>query len=183
MAMSDQTELKIAFYENLPAAYHEYDPQAAAVARQVADLITAHAPRAVVEHIGSTSVEGCAGKGIVDLMALYEDGGLSELKTVLDRLGFQKQTTRDPFPESRPMRVGAIEHEGKIFRLHVHVIAIDSEEVADLRRFRDRLRGDANFKRDYAARKRAIIESGINDSIDYTEAKESFIKAALNSSA
>lgn len=181
--MSGQTELEIGLYEVSPAAYHAYDPRAAEVARQVADLITAHAPRVVAEHIGSTSVEGCEGKGIVDIMALYESGELEELKAALDRLGFQKQTTRDPFPESRPMRVGAISDDGEIFRLHVHVIAIDSEEVADLRRFRDRLRSDADFKNAYAARKRAIIESGISDSIDYTEAKDSFIKAALKSSA
>jgi GrpB-like predicted nucleotidyltransferase (UPF0157 family) len=183
MAMPEQTQLRISLYEHLPAACYEYDPRAAEVAARVADLITARASGVVVEHIGSTAVAGCAGKGVVDLMALYEGGGLSELKTILDRLGFQKQTTRDPFPESRPMRVGAIEHEGKIFRLHVHVIEIDSEEATELRRFRDRLREDENLKRDYIARKQAIIQSGIIDTIDYSEAKGSFIKEALDLSA
>ena len=181
--MPEQTQLRISLYEHLPAACYEYDPRATEVARKVADLITAHASSVVVEHIGSTAVAGCAGKGVVDLMALYESGGLSELKTVLDQLGFQKQTTRDPFPESRPMRVGAVKHDGKIFRLHVHVIAIDSEEATELRRFRDRLRADENLKRDYVARKRAIIESGISDTVDYSEAKGPFIREALDLSA
>ena len=178
--MPEQTQLTISLYEELPAACYEHDPRAVEVARRVAGLITARASGVVVEHIGSTSVAGCAGKGVVDLMALYEGGGLSELKAVLDEMGFQRQTTRDPFPESRPMRLGAVEHEGEIFRLHVHVIRIDSEEATQLRRFRDRLREDANLRRTYVARKRAIIESGVSDTVDYCEAKDSFIKGTLD---
>ena len=40
-----------------------------------------------VEHIGSTSVPGCAGKGIIDLMVLYPVGGLEHARQVLDSLG------------------------------------------------------------------------------------------------
>jgi len=118
--MPEQTQLRISLYKHLPAACYEYDPRAVEVARRVADLITAHAPRVVVEH------------------------------------------------------------EGKIFRLHVHVIAIDCEEATELRRFRDRLREDANLRRAYIARKQAIIQSGISDTIDYSEAKGPFIKEALD---
>ncbi|HVG19592.1 MAG TPA: GrpB family protein, partial [Blastocatellia bacterium] len=168
-------------YEHAPAACHDYNPRAADVAARIKDAITAHLPDVAVEHIGSTAVAGCAGKGVVDLMILYEGARLEEVKALLDALGFQRQTTRDPFPEERPMRAGAIEHEGKTFRIHAHVISADSEEAAGLRKFRDSLRSDPELLADYVARKRAIIESGVVDPVDYSEMKDGFIKEAMGS--
>ena len=99
-------------------------------------MISATLPRVTVEHIGSTSVPGCAGKGIIDLMVLYPDGDLEAVKDALKRLGFQPQTVGHLMPESRPMRVGAVRYQGRIYRLHVHVIAASSPEVQALRAFR-----------------------------------------------
>jgi GrpB-like predicted nucleotidyltransferase (UPF0157 family) len=168
----------------------------------------------IVEHIGSTSVPGCAGKGVIDLMLLYPDsglqqgnphpggnpepdgrvrsegrpetqagpgtaGGLEHAKQVLESLGFQHQSSRDPWPESRPMRLGAISYNGKSYRIHVHVISATSPEPAGLRAFRDTLNRDPALRQAYIDRKRAIIAAGITDSVDYSEAKGDFISGAL----
>src|SRR5215469_12963565 len=93
-------------YEAMPAACHEHDPRAMEVARRVGALIESHLPDVVVEHVGSTSVPGCAGKGVVDLMVGYPPGRLAAVRDTLDALGFQRQTSREPFPEERPMRTG-----------------------------------------------------------------------------
>ena len=154
-------------YEDRPAVCHGYDPRAAEVAQRVTAVIRFHLPGVSVEHIGSTSVPGCAGKGIVDLMLLYPEGQLEVARDVLDSLGFQKQTTRDPFPEDRPMRTGSVVHDGTTFLLHVHVIAASSPEAAGLRRFRDQLRADPDLVASYVAAKKAIIASGVTDSVDY----------------
>jgi ubiquinone/menaquinone biosynthesis C-methylase UbiE/GrpB-like predicted nucleotidyltransferase (UPF0157 family) len=132
-----------------------------------------------VEHIGSTSVPGCAGKGIVDLMLLYPDGQLASAKDVLDALGFQRQTSRDPFPEDRPMRTGSVVHDGTTFLLHIHVIAASSPEAQVLRRFRDRLRADPELVGSYVAAKRAILASGVTDSVDFCIRKGEFVQQAL----
>jgi GrpB-like predicted nucleotidyltransferase (UPF0157 family) len=161
-------------YLNAPAACLNYDSRAPLVAQQVAALIAARLPDVIVEHIGSTAVPGCAGKGVVDLMLLYPPGRLAAAKRVLVDLGFQPQSTRDPFPEERPMRLGAIEHDGTTFRLHVHVLAADSPEVAELRAFRDRLRVDPQLRAAYVARKREILRAGISDTVDYSIAKGDF---------
>jgi GrpB-like predicted nucleotidyltransferase (UPF0157 family) len=151
----------------------------------------------IVEHIGSTAVPGCAGKGIIDLMLLYPEGelepgggleregalkpegGLEHAKQILEELGFQHQSTRDPWPESRPMRLGAISYRGKQYRIHVHVISAASVEPAGLRAFRDSLICDADLRQSYIDRKRAIIASGVIDSVAYSEAKDEFISKAL----
>ena len=178
--MDEPQQPPITIYEELDAACHEHDPRAAEVARRMAEMITARLPAVIVEHIGSTSIPGCAGKGVVDLMVLYPPGELEQAKALLDGLGFQRQTTRDPFPEERPMRIGALEHDGEIFRLHSHVIAVTSEEAAGLRRFRDLLRSDARARANYVALKQAIIKSGVTDTVDYSMAKGEFIRDILD---
>ena len=44
-------------------AYIEYDPRVVAVAQRVIAVIDAAAPWVQAEHIGSTAVPDCAGKG------------------------------------------------------------------------------------------------------------------------
>jgi GrpB-like predicted nucleotidyltransferase (UPF0157 family) len=166
-------------YEARPATCREYDPRTGEVALKIATLIEVHLPAVVVEHIGSTSVPGCAGKGIVDLMLLYPDGQLAAARDVLDALGFQRQTSRDPFPEERPMRTGSIVQDGTTFLLHVHVLAAFSAEVQQLRAFRDGLCADPGLMASYVAAKKAILSEGVTDAVDYALRKEKFIKEAL----
>jgi GrpB-like predicted nucleotidyltransferase (UPF0157 family) len=166
-------------YENQQAACREQDPRAAQVAQRVAALIQSHLPTVVTEHVGSTAVPGCDGKGIVDLMLLYPDGQLAAARDILDALGFQRQTTRDPFPEDRPMRTGSILHDGTTFLLHVHVIAASSPEVTGLRSFRDHLRANPALAAAYVAAKKAILATGCTDPVDYAIRKGKFVTEAL----
>jgi GrpB-like predicted nucleotidyltransferase (UPF0157 family) len=136
-------------------------------------------PQVTVEHVGSTAVPGCAGKGTVDLMIPVAEADLEAVKQALDGLGFQRQTSADPFPESRPMRVGSLVHEGEVFRLHVHVIPAQSPEVDELRFFRACLRADPDLVRAYVAQKRKIIAAGVTDSLEYSVQKGEFIKQVL----
>ena len=136
-------------------------------------------PYARVEHIGSTAVPGCAGKGIVDLQMLYPPGRLAEARDTLDGLGFQRQTGLDPFPEERPLRVGTFADDGTVYRLHVHVVAEADAEAEDLRRFRDRLRADPSLLAEYVASKQAALASGVLDNIAYGRAKAPVILKAL----
>jgi GrpB-like predicted nucleotidyltransferase (UPF0157 family) len=166
-------------YEHRPAECRPYDPRAAVVARRIADLISQDAPGVFAEHVGSTAVPGCAGKGIVDLMIPVPEGQMEQVKELLDRLGFQRQTGRDPFPEDRPMRVGAWVEDGKTFLLHVHVIPAASPEVEQMRFFRACLRADPDLMKAYVAQKKKIIAGGVTDSVDYCSAKGEFLKAVL----
>jgi len=170
---------QIKTYAILPPAYVEYDPAAPDVAARVGALIESAATWSKVEHIGSTAIPGCAGKGVVDLVALYPRGTLEATRKAIDALGFQRQQAGHEFPEERPMRVGSIEFEGRLYRLHVHVVATDSEEARALRRFRDVLRTDSSLRDAYQSRKRLILDSGASNSLDYTHAKGEFINAVI----
>jgi GrpB-like predicted nucleotidyltransferase (UPF0157 family) len=175
-----QTSGPIEHYEHAPASCLAFDPHAGEVAGAVAALLRSRCPELQVEHVGSTAIPGCAGKGIVDLMAVYPDGMLAEARAAIDSLGFQPQTFGDPFPEERPMRVGTVRANGRRYRIHVHVIAVSSQEVDALRTFRDRLRRNAALVGAYVARKQHLIARGITGSPAYARAKSGFISSVLD---
>jgi GrpB-like predicted nucleotidyltransferase (UPF0157 family) len=77
------------------------------------------------------------------------------------------------------MRVGAIEYGGKRYRLHVHLIGMNSPEKETLRSFRDALRANPALRDAYQARKRAILQSGVREAQDYTYAKREFITSVI----
>jgi GrpB-like predicted nucleotidyltransferase (UPF0157 family) len=166
-------------YSSLPAEFRDYDPEAVEVVRLLKDAIESADSQLRVDHIGSTSIPGCGGKGVIDLAILYPEGHLARARTTLDKLGFQKQSGPEPFPEDRPMRVGCLEHKGRRFQIHAHVIAVDSQEYGELVWFRDRLRCDSSFRQRYEERKRAILANSIRDSLEYCHAKGEFITDAL----
>jgi GrpB-like predicted nucleotidyltransferase (UPF0157 family) len=77
------------------------------------------------------------------------------------------------------MRVGCVEHDGRPFLIHAHVIALESEEHGELVWFRETLRGDCVLRQNYEERKRAILASGIQDPLEYCKAKGAFITDVL----
>jgi len=162
-------------YYSAAAECREWDPRLLEVSRRLIELISSRAPSLTIEHIGSTAVPGCDGKGVIDLLVLYPAGHLEVAKDALRSIGFQNQSGRAPFPEDRPMRVGAIEHNGASYRIHVHVVSCDSPEASELIGFRDRLRASPTLLAEYVATKRSILADGITDSLEYSIAKGDFI--------
>lgn len=171
--------LRIQSYEPQPAAFCAYDPRWAEVAALLVQAIENREPRLHVDHIGSTSVPECRGKGVIDLAVTYLEGDLEIAKAALDGLGFQRQHGRDPFPETRPMREGRVNALGSAFNVHVHAILRDGEEHHQLLGFRDGLRRDPALRRAYESEKERIVSGGITDSLEYCYAKAEFISQAL----
>ena len=180
--MSTETG-RIGKYMYRPAEYLPYDHESPRVADSVARMILAADARLRVEHVGSTAVPGCWGKGVVDLILLHPLGRLVEAREILDRLGFQPQSGPEPFPESRPLRVAAVEYLGRDYRVHVHVLEDGSAEAADLIKFRDLLRNNVGLRRAYEMEKRVILSRGVSKSTQYSEAKAKFIRTALAAAA
>lgn len=151
-----------------------WDPRAVEVAARVAAMVADARPGTVVEHVGSTSVPGLAGKGVVDLVIEADPADVPAITGVLLDLGFGPQTAADAFPPTRPMLRGGIEHDGRVFGLHVHVVPTTSGEAARLRAFRDRLRSDPELRAAYEAHKRRILAEETADPAAYQQAKDRF---------
>ena len=165
-------------YDVRPAAVRSYDARSPYVAATIITLIGGVWP-APAEHIGSTAVPGCDGKGNIDLMIPFAQGELDCLTAALDALGFQAWEAPGAHNDGRPVRIGAIDHDGTRFRMHVHCIPASSEEVARQRAFRDRLRGDPELVRAYVAEKHTILERGMTYGPSFGDAKTSFIQGVL----
>jgi len=171
--------VRIGQYCATEAHYVPYDSASPHAASLIVKMILEACNDARVEHIGSTSVPGCAGKGIIDLLLIYPAGMLELAREGLNQLGFQHQAGPDPFPESRPMRVACVEHVGRRYCVHVHVVENGSDEVRDLLKFRDLLRCNEGLRRAYEMEKRAILARGISKSNEYSNAKGDFIRRVL----
>ena len=172
-------DMPVRAYPVARPSFHPHDPGASAAARQLMAWISDKDTGLRIEHVGSSAVPGCGGKGTIDLAVAYPDGFLEAAKAILLDLGFQHHGSRRPFPESRPMLVGGIEHRGVVYPIHVHVLPASSFELEELRWFRDRLRSDTALQRAYEAEKVRILAEGVLDGVDYAEKKGEFVRRVL----
>lgn len=173
-------EIKIEYYSKDPLTCKPYDPLASLAAGEIMRNIYTDHPDIKIEHVGSSAVPGCDGKGIIDLLLAVSESRFDEMKSYIDGLGFQKQSAKNNFPEDRPMRVGAYRFNDAVYNVHVHIIKDGAPEIEALIKFRDKLRSDENLVKQYIAEKKKILSLGINDSTDYSNAKTDFIKSILN---
>jgi len=166
-------------YVSEPPAVSPWDPRAPHVARTVANLIGRARPDLRPEHVGSTAVPDLPGKGVVDLAIPAPPDDILAIAEALLGLGFRRQGGKSPWPSTRPMFVGAIDYEGDRFRIHAHVIPSTSDELHELRTFRDALRRDATLRDRYVAAKRRIVDDGEQSGQMYAVRKSDFVADAL----
>ena len=79
--------MRILPYFSMSAEFRAYDPELTQTARLLQGAIRSVEPKLQVEHVGSTAVPGCGGKGIIDLAILYPEGFLARARAVLDGHG------------------------------------------------------------------------------------------------
>ncbi len=176
--MCDEVQAVIEPYGEPPVACRDFDPRAAEIARQVAGIISRYLPAVRAEHVGSTAVPGCGGRGIVDLLIASAEGDVEKVNLLLGRLGFQ-QGVEVLFPPHPPAYRGVLAHNGDPFLLHVHVLPAGAAEVDSIRFLRSCLRADEELARAYVQHKRAIISSGVSDEAEYCRQKAAFLKMVL----
>ena len=116
------SELPIRPYERQPAAFHPWDPRTADVARDVARLVESARPGTHAQHVGSSSVPGMPGKNVVDLGVEATPDDIPDIVDALLSLGFQRQGGLAPFPPTRPLVLGNVDHDGTSYRIHLHVM-------------------------------------------------------------
>jgi dephospho-CoA kinase len=160
-------------YERRPAAVRPWDPHVLDVAARVTAVIEAARPDLVVEHIGSTSVAGLPGKGIVDLGTEAEPAAIPGITLAMYALGFGPQPGPDPWPATRPMHVGSVIDDGVEYRIHFHVHPRGAGDLTKDLRFRDELRADPVLCEGYARIKQGIVgqDGGSVDPVRYQAEK------------
>jgi 5-(carboxyamino)imidazole ribonucleotide synthase len=170
-------------YPHEPLAVQEWDPATVEVAQRVAQLVSERRPDLVVEHVGSSAVPGLAGKNVVDLGIDADPEEVPAIRELVSDLGFVEDVGPRAFPPTRPLFLGALEHDGRPYRIHLHVHPRGSRawgrEHAQKLGLVAALRADPVLRDDYAARKREIVDSGTTSSIRYSMAKTEWIRSTL----
>jgi GrpB-like predicted nucleotidyltransferase (UPF0157 family) len=165
------------------AGYCEWDPRYPKVVRALIAQLVQSPENLTFEHVGSTAVAGCGGKGVIDLLALYVDDALEEAKAWLLSLGLSQQGAAfaRPWSASRPMYLGWYHHGGEQWLVYVHVVCSSSDEVRRFRDFKELLSGNAELVAAYCQLKRNIVASGVTDTDEYAVQKRAFFRSALGS--
>ena len=179
--MSQSGARPIGPYERKPVAVRPWDPRAPDVAARVIALVKERRPDLRLEHIGSTSVPGLPGKGIVDLSTETDSASIPGVVADLYELGFGPQPGPDPWPPTRPMLVGSYSLDGQEFRIHLHIQPVGGDYAIDIE-FRDALRADPALAADYA-RIKAEIAAGADGPLDgvvYQDAKGGWIVGSMD---
>ena len=171
----------IGAYERKPVAVGPWDPRAPEVAARIIAIVEERRPDLHFEHIGSTSVPGLPGKGIVDLSTETDSAAIAGVVADLYELGFGPQQGPDPWPPTRPMLVGSYSLDGQEFRIHLHVQPVGGDFAIDIE-FRDALRADPALAADYARVKAEIADGadGPLDGVVYQDAKGGWILASMD---
>jgi GrpB-like predicted nucleotidyltransferase (UPF0157 family) len=164
-------------YREPPLACRDSDPRAAEMARQVCGLISRHLPSARPEHVGSTSVPGCSGRGIIDLLVSGPESEMEKIPSLLARLGFQ-QGGEALFQQHPPPYRGTWMHNGEPYLVHAHVLPDGAAEIDSMRFLRSCLRSDGELMKAYVKQKRAILKAGA-DPAAYQQQKGEFLKMVL----
>jgi GrpB-like predicted nucleotidyltransferase (UPF0157 family) len=141
-------ELELAEYD--PARAERFEAEAALIALAFGETARQ------IEHVGSTSVPGLAGKPTVDIAA-----GVDTLDAVAGHVesmaaaGFAYQPDDD-----RPWERRFAKGDGFPREVIVHVVEWRGAKWRDLIRFRDALRADPSLAAEYEELKRGLLERG-----------------------
>lgn len=131
-----------------------------------------------IHHVGSTAVPDLDAKPIIDILA-----GVDNLETARDcfeplaRLGYLHAPYR---PEE--MHWFCKPHPRRRTH-HLHLVPTDSERFRNELAFRDALRANPDLAESYAATKQKLAARFKHDREGYTNAKEPFIREALQGRA
>lgn len=130
---------------------------------------------ASIEHVGSTSVPGLGGKGIIDIAIAVEKNCMEEAKNKLQELNYE---FRPSF--STPDRFYFITYlpdpEENSRRYHIHLTYPESKEWKELIGFRDYLRTHPEAMEEYANVKKQAAEIANQDGDQYRKMKEPILQ-------
>lgn len=127
-----------------------------------------------IEHVGSTSVPGLAGKDVIDIqVSVRALDDMAPYQAPLEQLGYVYRADDEP-----AHRFFKLEDAAGKRLAQIHVCAAGGAWEAEVLAFRDLLRSDATLRAAYAAHKRELAPR-FDDRQAYAEAKAPFIVEAL----
>ena len=132
-------------------------------------------PDAGIEHIGSTSIEGLGGKGIIDILVFVPK---KNIKKIRDKLVSSKYYLVKTGGNKERMFFEKDYGLLKKRRIHLHLTSINSKTYKEAIRFRNYLRRNSSLRKKYSIIKQKAILLGKKNK-EYRDFKKRFIQEVL----
>ncbi len=128
-----------------------------------------------IHHIGSTSVPGLAGKGIIDILVGAKNWkDANEVTRLLKKSGFShihpRQNGRIFVSKQKLTKRGDI---------HFHIVKTGAKQYRDFLDFRDYLRGNKKARDEYVEIKNQILKKIRGNRKKYFQLKSKYVKTVL----
>jgi GrpB-like predicted nucleotidyltransferase (UPF0157 family) len=156
--------------------YIEYDPAYPGAFAQLAETIHSALPDATVEHVGSTSVPGLGGRGVIDAVLVAEPRAHEALVAILKSLGFADF----PYGPAQPAVTYVVRIKGRDYTALVYLLPASHEYVLGWLAFRDYMVRHPDEIERYAAIKKAAIADGKSQPWSYQQAKTPYLVELTN---
>ena len=135
---------------------------------QLRELLSVYTP--VINHIGSTAIDGIKAKPIVDILIELPEGyDRTKVRDEMERAGYLCMAigeSRMSFNKGYTV----MGYADRVFHVHIHE-AGDNDEIC----FRDYLRANPDVAREYEALKESLLPAYKHDRDGYTAAKSAFV--------
>ena len=151
--------------------YVDYDPNYPAVFQHIKRLIDSAVGGCRVVHIGSTSVRGLGGRGVLDSAVVAPTGGHPSLVEALKRVGF----TEFPYGAVQPGLRIDVRLEEREYPAVLYVITEDHEYLQGWLAFTKYMQAHPEQIERYAQVKRDALARGRTDAWAYQEAKTPYL--------
>jgi GrpB-like predicted nucleotidyltransferase (UPF0157 family) len=134
----------------------------------------------LIEHIGSTSITGMDGKGIIDIMLVFDDAKKIKTKIkILQKNGYF--LIKDNIDrKERTFMTSSDKKESILGDIHLHLTIKNSDDYLNAILFRDYLKKHPKEKKEYIDLKYEIYKNVDGNRSKYTELKSDFIKKIIN---
>ena len=166
--------------QNLAVKIIPYDSEAPEIFGKIKRSISNVIPDEIkieIEHIGSTSVVGLGGKGIIDVLIITEREYMRKIVELLVANGYKYNP--EACTEERLFVSGPFKYNENELHIHIHITFHGSKSCKDMLLFRDYLREHPEEAETYyALKKHWSIEAGL-DGRKYTELKAQYIDQVL----
>jgi GrpB-like predicted nucleotidyltransferase (UPF0157 family) len=156
-----------------------YDGKAPLIFEHIRQFIRNVVPYPLeVEHVGSTSVAGLGGKGIIDILIVTNRENITKIVEMLESKGYEHNAQADTIPEKLFVS-GPYKYSERELHIHIHTTFFGSKEHREKLLFRDFLRRHPKEAETYFKLKKQASREAGSDGTKYTELKKSYINEVL----
>jgi GrpB-like predicted nucleotidyltransferase (UPF0157 family) len=135
-------------------------------------------PGVRIEHVGSTSVNGLGGKGILDIVIGTRSSGIDATKEGLQGLGYEFR--EEASTEKRLFFRRDYGYKHNIRRVHVHLTTLNGKDWKEMISFRNYLLENKEAVAEYSKVKRRAVKVAKGDGKIYRKQKEEFVRKMMN---